>query len=143
VSTVIIGQVCDNTCFGYQPGDNTPDYLGLFGPVFGELIGPFTLNIGATDYALTINSHTISFPFNDPHLSISFTDPLLASFAPGAALFTATGFNPFGIAVAESEFLCPIPGVPEPATWLLMLVGITLAALRKRRPQGRFTVRVL
>lgn len=141
--TILLGQVCDNTCFGYQPGDNTPDFLGLFGPVFGELVGPFSLDIGAANYSLTVNGHTLSFPFADPHLSISFTDPLLASFSPGSFLFTATGANPFGL-VTETEFFCPVPGVPEPATWAMFVIGFAiLATVRKRRPQGRFTARAL
>jgi hypothetical protein len=108
--TITTGTICDNACFWWRPGDNTPDYLGLFGPVFGDLTGqPFTLDISATGYSLTINSHTLTFGLNDPHYSISFTDPLLTSFAPGAVLFQATGANPFGIAVAEAEFLCDPP----------------------------------
>jgi hypothetical protein len=123
--TITTGTICDNACFWWRPGDNTPDYLGLFGPVFGDLTGqPFTLDISATGYSLTINSHTLTFGLNDPHYSISFTDPLLTSFAPGAVLFQATGANPFGIAVAEAEFLCdPPPAVPEPSTWAMMLIG--------------------
>ena len=123
--TITTGTICDNACFWWRPGDNTPDYLGLFGPVFGDLTGQLlTLDISATGYSLTINSHTLTFGLNDPHYSISFTDPLLTSFAPGAVLFQATGANPFGIVVAEAEFLCdPPPAVPEPATWALMLIA--------------------
>jgi PEP-CTERM motif len=131
--TIILGDVCSNTCLGYQPGDNTPDYLALFGPTFGELTGHFELDIGAAGYALTINGHTLTFGFADPHYSISFTNPLLSSFAPGAFVFTATGTNAFGIAVAETEFLCP--SVPEPATALLLVIGFAgiFAAFNKRR----------
>ncbi len=128
--STIIGDVCGNTCLGYAPGDNTPDYLGLFGPVFGELSGHFSLDVSATGYALTINSHTLTFGLADPHYSISFNSPLLASFSPGAAVFTAIGTNPFGIAIAETEFLCP--AVPEPATWLLMLAGLGMFAAFRR-----------
>ena len=140
-TTVLTGIVCNNTCFGFKEGDNTPDYLGLFGPAFGQLIGPFELDISATGYSLTVNVHSLPFSFNDPHLSISFNSPLLASFSPGAFEFIATGNNAFGIAVAETEFFCPTvepftPGVPEPATWALMLIGFGLVAgvarLRKR-----------
>jgi PEP-CTERM motif len=137
--TIISGTVCNNTCLNYSPGDDTPDYLGLFGPVFGDLMSrPFTLDISATGYSLTINGHTLTFSLNDPHYSISFTDPLLVSFAPGAALFRATGANPFGFAVAEAEFLCdPPPAVPEPATWALFLMGFAFVGghqlLRRRR----------
>ena len=139
-TTVLTGNICDNTCLGFSPGDDTPDYLGLFGPPFGNLMSrPFELDTSATGYTLTINGHSLSFGFGDPHFSISFTDPLLASFAPGSFLFTATGTNPFGIAVAETEFGCPFPepftpGVPEPTTWALMLLGFgLLAGLRRFR----------
>lgn len=131
--TIILGDVCSNVCLGYMLGDNTPDYLALFGPAFGELTGHFELDIGASGYALTINGHTLSFPFNDPHLSISFDSPLLASFSSGAFLFTATGFNPFGIAIAEAEFLCLVPpGVPEPSTWAMLLFGFVVLWRRWR-----------
>jgi hypothetical protein len=122
--TIITGEVCSNTCFGFGVQDNVPDYLGLFGPAFAELVGPFTLDIGASNYSLTINGNTIVFGLNDPTRQIVFNSPLLASFAPGAFEFIATGNNPFGVATAESEFLCPTPAVPEPATWVLLLVGL-------------------
>jgi hypothetical protein len=139
--TVIFdGIVCNETCFGYGPGDDTPDYLGLFGPVFGNLMGkPVELIVSDAGYSLTINNHTLTFGLSDPHFKISFTDPMLSSFGPGAALFTATGLNPYGFAVAEAEYLCldpPVPGVPEPATWAMFMigfVGIGFAFRRKRR----------
>jgi PEP-CTERM motif len=139
MSTIIIGDICTNTCFGYGVQDNTPDYLALFGPAFGNLMGQqFTLEIGGTfDYALTINHHTVAFNVGDPHFAISFADPLLTSFTPGAFQFTATGFNPYGIATIETEYGCPVPGVPEPTTWALMILGFVLLAgftkLRRRR----------
>lgn len=142
VSTILIGDICTNTCFGFGAGDDTPDYLGLFGQPFGNLMGlPFTLEIGgATDYALTINHHTVAFNVGDPHFSISFADPLLTSFTPGSFQFTATGFNPYGIAAIETEFGCPVPGVPEPTTWALMIIGfVLLAGLRTARVRALST----
>jgi hypothetical protein len=114
--------------------------LGLFGPAFGNLIGqPFELDISATGYSLTINHHTVSWLNGDPHFAISFADPLLSSFVPGAFQFTATFLNQYGIAVAETEYGCPVPGVPEPATWALMLLGFGLVAgiSRMRRRHAR------
>jgi hypothetical protein len=32
------------------------------------------------------------------------------------------------IAAIETEFGCPVPGVPEPATWAMMLLGFGLLA---------------
>jgi hypothetical protein len=136
VSTIIVGDICTNTCFGYGVQDNTPDYLALFGAPFGNLMGEhFTLVLGgATDYALTINNHTVAFNVGDPHFAISFADPLLTSFVPGAFQFTASFPNAYGFAVAETEYGCPVPGVPEPTTWALMLLGFAmLAGLRKLR----------
>lgn len=126
--STISGIVCDNTCIGFSPGDDTPDYLALFGPTFGQLGSqPFSLNLGTLTDLLTIGGHTFTWAVSDPHVSISFTSPLLASFTPGAAMFTAIGANPFGIAVAETEFLC---AVPEPATWALMLLGFVMWRMR-------------
>ena len=142
MTVILTGTICDNTCLGYSPGDDTPDYFGLFGPVFGDLMGaPFTLVENGTNFSLTINNHTVSFGAGDPHFAIGFTDPLLASFSPGAFMFTATGQNQFGFAVAETEFGCPVPGVPEPTTWALMLLGFGLLAgitkLKRMRTCGR------
>lgn len=139
-TTVLLGDTCSNVCFGYVPGDITPDYLALFGPAFGDLIGkPFELDINGSSFSLTINNHTVAFTAPDPHFAISFTDPLLSSFSPGAFMFTATGFNPYGIASIETIFGCPeinplTPGVPEPTTWALLLLGFALlAGLRRLR----------
>ncbi len=134
MSTIVLGNVCDNTCLGYTPGDNTPDFLGLFGQPFAQLSGTFTLNLGTLTDSLTINNHTFTWAVTNPHFSIVTSSPLLASFAPGAFEFVATGTSAYGIGVAETEFLCPIPGVPEPATCLIMLVGFAgiFAAFKKR-----------
>lgn len=137
MSTIILnGEVCTNTCLGYSPGDDTPDYLALFGPAFGDLMGkPVQLVItDSTHYSLTIGGHTLAFDAGNPHYSVSFDNPLLASYPAGSALFTATGINPYGFAVAEAEYLClnpPVPGVPEPATWMLLLLGFAAMALTK------------
>jgi PEP-CTERM motif len=132
MTVILSGIVCTNTCIGYTPGDDTPDYLALFGPPFGQLGGQqFTL----TPTTLTIDGHSVTL---DADHTVSFTSPLLASFGPGSAVFTATGFNPFGFAVAETEFLCPVvTGVPEPSTVALMLVGgafLAMRAKKRRRP---------
>jgi hypothetical protein len=118
------GIVCDNTCLNYVPGDRVPDYLHLFGPAFGDLGGKTVDLLGSNGiWTLTIGGQSLSFSQNDPNYQISFTDPLLASFNPGAAMFTAIGVNPYGFAVSEFEPLCITAGVPEPSTWALMILG--------------------
>jgi len=135
MTVVLDGIVCNNTCVGFADGDNTLDFLNLWGG--GQISGPFELVI-SNHYDLTVNSHTLSFGFNDPHFSISFNDPLLVSFSPGAFMFQATGLpNIYGFALPETEFFCPTPGVPEPATWALMLFGLAVMLLVKRK-QNKF-----
>jgi hypothetical protein len=134
MTIILTGIICDNTCLtvGYV-GDNTPDYLGLFGPIFNDLMGqPFTLVETGTGYSLTITGHTLNFGLNDPHYQISFNDPTLVSFTPGAVMFTATGSNIFGFAAPETEYLCPIPSaVPEAPIWAMLVAGaMVLGCLR-------------
>jgi hypothetical protein len=135
--TIITGNVCTNTCVGFADGDNTPDIYNLFGG--GQLAGAFKLIISATDYTLTMNGHTIEFSKTDPHLSISFNNPLLASFAPGSFEFIAAGlYSPAGFAGPETVFDCPTiepftPGVPEPTTWALMLIGFAGLGWTRRK----------
>ena len=131
--TIILGKVCDNTCVGFQIVDNTPDLFGFFGPAFADLSGPATLVINQTGYDLTVNNHTLSFGFNDPIFHIEFNPPEF----PGAEFkFTAASGPPnlFAnlIAAPETDFFCPVPGVPEPGTWVLMLLGfMSVAFVRK------------
>jgi hypothetical protein len=132
--TIITGIVCDNTCLSFAPGDNTPDIFDVFGTPGAALTGPFTLNLGTLVDSLTIDHHTFTWSVSDLHFSIVTSSPLLASFSPGAVEFIATGLvSPGGFAGPETEFLCPVPGVPEPATWLLMLAGLGIFAAFKRR----------
>ncbi len=133
--TILTGDVCTNTCVGFADGDNTQDIFNLFGG--GFFTGAFKLIIGANDYTLTMNGHTITFANNDPHLSISFNNPLLASFAPGAFEFIASGlYSPLGFTGPETVFDCPVsvtPGVPEPTTWAMMLIGFAMLGWTQRR----------
>lgn len=74
--TITTGTICDNACFWWRPGDNTPDYLGLFGPVFGDLTGqPFTLDISATGYSLTTLFDQLHRPAADFFRARSCTVP--------------------------------------------------------------------
>ena len=125
------GTVCTNACFRLGPGDQSPDYLALFGPAFGDLMGDsFHLVVGGggTSYSLTINNHTLSWANPSPHYSVTVADPALGYGA--SFVFTGIANNIYGIAQAETEYLCDpvMPGVPEPATWALMLLGFGLVA---------------
>jgi len=122
-----IGIVCDNTCLNFALGDNTPDFL--FGPAFDNLAGhTFSLTQTASNYLLTINGKTLAVPFSE----ITVADPSLG-FTAGTLQFREILVNnPYGVAF-EQEYLCPTPGVPEPATWLLMLAGLGILAAFKRR----------
>ncbi len=130
MSTIILnGIVCDNTCFGYQEGDNAPDYLALFGPTFGQVSGPWQLSIGDGGYSLSINGHTLVFGYDDPNYSLTFDPP---SFL-GSIQFKAIGDNAYGLAAPEYEYLCPTPSVPEPATWMCLLIGFVALGVIARR----------
>ena len=113
--TIVLGDVCSNTCFGFQPGDNTPDYFGLWGPINGEVTGAFIL----TPTSLTIEGITHVLNAHDT-ITVNPVE------FPGAIRFQESGLNQFGFGVPETEYLCPTPGVPEPATWMLMLLGFAL-----------------
>src|SRR5580765_470576 len=121
-----IGIVCDNTCLNFAPGDDTPDFL--FGAPFGNLAGQhFMLVQTPADYLLTINGVTLVVPL----ANITVADPTLG-FPSGTLQFRETLLNnPFGVAF-EQEYLCPTPGVPEPATWALMLLGFIAVAIRRQ-----------
>lgn len=135
MTEVLTGIVCDNTCSGWFPWDDSPDAAGLFGPVFGNLMGdPFTLVIDPTTYSLTINGHTLTFPQNDPQLILSFNDPTATfNFGPNTILFQANVPNIFGFTTPTQEFLCEVPGVPEPTTAALFLAGAVLLAVMLRK----------
>ena len=137
----IDGTICTNACFSYNETDITPDYLGRFGPVFGDLMGQaFKLLItNGTSYSLTINNRTVSWQQGDPHISILFNDPTTTnSFGVGSFKWTDQETNPYGIAVAETLYGCdPLtPSVPEPSTWALMIIGfagLALFTMRRRK----------
>jgi hypothetical protein len=141
MSTVILdGNICTNACLSYGETDITPDYLGRFGPAFGDLRGqPFELVItNGNSYSLTINSHTVSWQQGDPHIAIEFSGGWTTSFTPDAFKWTDQAVNAYGIAVAETLYGCPTdppftPGVPEPGTWALLLMGFALLAFVARR----------
>ena len=85
---------------------------------------------------------TVEFTVGDPHFQIVTSSPVLSSFAPGAMEFVVSGLtSAAGFAGPETEFLCPVPGVPEPGIWMLLLAGFggLFAAFRKR-PQKRYEI---
>lgn len=114
MTAILDGILCDNTCFSFSPGDNSPD-LGLFGPAFGDLTGkPFHLVLGDGFDSLTINGHTVSWMVGDPHYSITPN-------GDGSYEFVATIQNQWGL-TSMFEQLCP--AVPEPGTFVLMAIGL-------------------
>ena len=73
----------------------------------------------------------------DISLSLAAISPALARLNAGAALsgFTATGSGSFSSDGAPALAYPPTPGVPEPSTWAMTLLGFGLlgAGVRRRR----------
>jgi hypothetical protein len=142
---VMDGTICTNACFSYNETDITPDYLARFGPAFGDLMGkPYELVItNGTSYSLTINNHTVSWQQGDQHIAIAFNDTQTqTSFGTGAWKWTDQESNQYGIAFAETLYGCPtdpVPGVPEPATWAMMLLGFAFLGGWTQRRRFRAT----
>jgi hypothetical protein len=129
------GIACDNTCINFQPGDST--YVLFNGepwPILTILSGAYTL-VTDTEYHLTVNGQTLNFAFNDPHYSID-AGPTPDSFVPGSFRLLVQGLpSSIGFAGPQFEEFCPVtPGVPEPATWAMMLLGFMgLGFVMKRK----------
>jgi hypothetical protein len=123
--TIITGDVCGNTCLNFRDGDNTPVLFdGLPWRIGSVLSGPFVVDIGAASTSVTIDGGTLTWLNGDPHYSVSLADPSLG-FGPDTYEFVITGLpSSYGYAGPMHEFLCdPATAVPEPRTWLLMLLG--------------------
>ncbi len=112
-----IGIVCDNTCFNYGPGDDTPTQI--YGVPFQNLGGmPFALDFYPTDYTLTING-------------ITHTEPLstITATVDGWEVHIPLVNNVYGIAFEQQELCVTTPGVPEPATNVLLAIGMVALAV--------------
>jgi len=110
-----------------QPGDDMPDVFGLFGPAPNQVVGTHTI---------TFNDVTNAVSATDGHALpagvtafVSFNAPELSSFAQGAFQFVANGpANIWGYVPKEIEYFCDpaVPGVPEPTTWAMFLLGLLI-----------------
>jgi hypothetical protein len=121
------GIICDNTCLGFSPGDDSFDFK--FGPDFGNLAGkPFSLVDSGVDYALTINGVTQHVPYSE----ITAADPTLGYASGTLQFYEVLVNNPYGVAF-EQQYMCIPTAVPEPATWLLMLIGFAMVAKFARK----------
>jgi PEP-CTERM motif len=140
--TIITGDVCGNTCFNFRDGDNTPVLFdGLPWRIGSELSGPFVVDIGAASTSVTIDGGTLTWLNGDPHYSVSLADPSLG-FGPDTYEFVITGLpSSYGYAGPMHEFLCdPATAVPEPRTWLLMLLGFAGLGFAFRQSRRRVSL---
>ena len=129
--TVLDAVACSNVCIGIAEGDSTLDFYGLFGPAPNQVVGNVSVTIDQFNNVLATNGHALPAGVS---AQVSFTDPILSSFAQGAFEFTAVGPpNPWGFQPVETEFFCPIPGVPEPCIGMMMAVGFVFLAIMYRR----------
>jgi hypothetical protein len=70
--TIITGDVCDNTCFNFRDGDNTPVLFdGLPWRIGSQLSGPFVVDIGAASTSVTIDGGTLTWLNGDPLFGIT------------------------------------------------------------------------
>ena len=131
----LFGNVCDNTCIGFEKGDNTlVIYNGLPWPILTELSGAFEFKFSGSVYSLTVNGATLNFTPTDPHVHVSFNAPELSSFVPGAFKITIDGLiSTVGFSGPMVDYYCPVPGVPEPSTVCMMAVGLLMIGFLKWR----------
>ena len=136
--TISVGDICGNTCENFAPGDNIPVLFdGLPWPIGSELSGPYVYTLVGNVNSLTVDGGTLTWITGDPHISIGSADASLG-FPTGTLELVIEGLaSSWGYAGPMHEFLCdPATAVPEPRTWLLMLLGFAglgFASYRRSR----------
>ena len=134
-STVALGPVSGSTAggvnlsgFGFHFTDTTASFTNSYGPDVYTYVPP----PGVNDFVMTFTGvPTITGVTNDPSSQL---DPVAITFGGDWIAFNVSGLAryPGETSIFDVSFAS---GVPEPATWTLMLFGVSGlgAALRSRR----------
>ena len=97
----------------------------------GQSPGQNTIGGGATSTPVPFGSTGVT----DINLALGNADYSLATFALGPGVNVITGTFDGTITFGDFDFIAEVAGVPEPATWAMMLGGIGAvgAGMRMRR----------
>jgi len=134
------------TCLNFAPGDDTPVlYNNLPWAIGSQLTGTWQLTIAGDAYSFTANGGTLTWSAPNPHFAI-VAAPAEYNLPEGTLELVISGLpSSFGYAGPMIEQLCldvPVPGVPEPGTWAMMLFGFAfLGWTQRRRLFARYTER--
>jgi hypothetical protein len=130
----LTGDFC-TTCLNFAPGDDTPVlFNGLPWAIGSQLTGTWDLTIAGNVFSFTANGGTLTWTAPNPHFAIQAA-PAGLNLPVGTQELVISGLpSSFGYTGPMIEQLCIIetPGVPEPATWILMLLGFALSAVAAR-----------
>jgi hypothetical protein len=133
--THLSGNFCV-TCLNFAPGDDTPVlYNGLPWAIGSQLTGTWQLTIAGNVYSFTANGGTLTWSAPNPHFAI-VSAPTEYNLPEGTLELVISGLpSSFGYAGPMIEQLCldPMPGVPEPTTWALMLIGFAGLGWTRRK----------
>jgi PEP-CTERM motif len=148
VTTTLTGNFCI-TCLNFAPGDDTPVLFdGLPWAIGSQLTGTWQLTIAGTTYSFTANGGTLTWSAPNPHFAIQAA-PADLNLPEGTLELVINGLpSSFGFAGPMIEQLCVVvepfipPGVPEPSTWAMMLIGFAfLGWTQRKRLRRRYTER--
>jgi len=111
------------TAPGNQSGSVTGDTYGLNGQINEGVVtwdGPLLLNFGATSLQITLSNETFNANQDDRHQNNELD---------------SGSWNDADVRATLKQTVNPVAGVPEPASWALMIGGFGMsgAMLRRRR----------